>query len=72
MIALLKVPLSMLIRLKGNYKCISSNLLSPLRAENKDIATALQTLLTGVRLHLHSYPFVYKGKALKLSTLVTF
>ena len=41
----------MLIRLKGNLKCISSNLLSPLRAENKDIATALQTLLTGVRLH---------------------
>ena len=39
---------NLLIRLNGNLKCISGNLLSPLRAENKDIAAALQTFLTGV------------------------
>ena len=40
------------IRLKGNLKRNSSNLLSPLGTQNKDISTALQTLLTGVRSHL--------------------
>lgn len=40
------------IRLKGNLKYTSSNLLSPSGAENKDISAALQTLLTGVRLRL--------------------
>ena len=34
------------IRLKGNLKCISGNLLSLLGAENKYIVTTLQTLLT--------------------------
>ena len=48
-----KKPLSKAnITVKTNSKCISSNLLSPLRAENKNIATAFQTLLTGVRLYL--------------------
>ena len=36
------------IRLKGNSKCISGNLLSPLVAQNKDIGAALQMLLTKV------------------------
>ena len=40
------------IGLKGNLKRNSSNLLSPLGTQNKDISTALQTLLTGVRSHL--------------------
>ena len=47
-----KAIVNLLIRLKGNLKCISGKLLSPLRAENKDFAIALQTLLTGVRLPL--------------------
>ena len=40
------------IRLKGNLKCVSSNLLSPLGARNKDIGAALHALLTEVKLHL--------------------
>ena len=38
------------IRLKGNSKRTSSNSLNVLRAKNKDIVTALQTLLTAVKL----------------------
>ena len=34
------------IRLKGNLKCSSGNLLSPLEAQNKEISAALQSLLT--------------------------
>ena len=37
------------IREKRNLKRISGNSLSPLRAQNKDISAALQTLLTGVK-----------------------
>ena len=40
------------IRLKGNLKRISGDLLSLLGAQNKDISAASQILLTGVRLHL--------------------
>ena len=40
------------IRLKGNLKCISSNLVSSLGDQSKDIGSALQMLLTGARLHL--------------------
>ena len=40
------------IRLTGNLKSNSSNLLSYLEAQNKDITAATQTLLTGVRLRL--------------------
>ena len=40
------------IRLKGNLKRISSNLLSSLEAPTKDLSTASQTLLTGVKLLL--------------------
>lgn len=47
-----KAIVNLPVRLKGNLKYISSNLLSPLGAENKDISAALQTLLTGVRLRL--------------------
>ena len=36
------------IRLKGNSKCISSNLLSSLGAENKDMGTVLQLLLNAL------------------------
>ena len=42
----------LLVRLKGNIKGISGNLLSPLPG-NKAIGPASQTLLTGVRLHVH-------------------
>jgi len=38
------------IRLKGNTKRISGKSLSPLWAQNKDIGTASQTLLTEVKL----------------------
>ena len=37
------------IRLKGNSKRISSNSLSPLGDQNKDLGADLQTLLTGNR-----------------------
>ena len=40
------------IRLKGNWKPTSGNLLSLLRAQNKDLGTASQMLLTRVRLWL--------------------
>lgn len=38
------------IRLKGNKKRISGKSLSPLWAQNKDMGTASQTLLTDVKL----------------------
>ena len=38
------------IRLKGKSKCISSNSFKPLVAQNKDIGTALQMLLSGAKL----------------------
>ena len=48
-----KKPLSKAnITVKRNSKCISSNLLSLLVAQNKDIGTVSQMLLTGVRLPL--------------------
>ena len=37
--------------MKGNSKCTSGNLLSPLVAQNKDIGSALQMLQTEVKLH---------------------
>ena len=40
------------IRLKGNLKHISGNLLSLLEAQNKDISAASQTVLIRDRLHL--------------------
>ena len=40
------------IRLKANSKHISSNLYSPLGAQNKEIGTALQMLFTGVRVYV--------------------
>ena len=57
MIGLLrKAIVNFLIRMKGNLKLTCSNLLSPAGGEggvqNKDLGAALQTLLTGVRLHL--------------------
>ena len=39
------------IKMKGNSKCTSGNLLSPLVAQTKDIGSALQMLLTEVNLH---------------------
>ena len=39
------------ITMKANSKCTSRNLLSPLVAQNKDIGSALQMLLTKVKLH---------------------
>ena len=47
-----KATVHLPIRLKGNSKRISGNSLSPLGAQNKDISTASQTLLTNVRLCL--------------------
>ena len=57
MIGLLrKAIVNFLIRMKGNLKLTCSNSLSPGGGEggvqNKDLGAALQTLLTGVRLHL--------------------
>ena len=46
--AIVNVP----IRLKGNSKHISDNSLSPLRAQNKDIGTALQMLPTTFKVNL--------------------
>ena len=40
------------IKFEGNLKHIWDNLLSPLGAQNKDISTASQMLLTVVRLRL--------------------
>ena len=40
------------IRVKGNSKRTSDNLLSPLEAQNRDLGTASQMLLTEVQLHL--------------------
>ena len=40
------------IKMKGNWKYISSNLLSLRGAQNKDIGAALQRLLTEVKLRL--------------------
>ena len=37
------------IREKRNLKRISGNSLRPLRAQNKDISAAFETLLTGVK-----------------------
>ena len=48
--AIVSFPISM----KGNSKRISSNSLSPLGAQNKEIGAALQTLLTEVKLRLLS------------------
>ena len=39
------------ITMKANSKCTSGNLLSPLVAQNKDIGSAWQMLLTEVKLH---------------------
>ena len=47
MIDLLKRPLS-ICQVKGKFKRISSNSLSPLGAQNNDLGAASQTLLTGV------------------------
>ena len=47
-----KATIDLPIRLKGNSKRISSNSLTPLGAQNKDISTASQSLLTSVRLRL--------------------
>ena len=40
------------IKIKGNLKCTSGNLMSLLRAQSNDISTASQMLLTNVKLHL--------------------
>ena len=47
-IAIVDLP----IKVKGNSKCSSSNLLSPLGAQNKDISATSQMLLTKVELRL--------------------
>ena len=49
MIGLLKLP----VKMKRNSKRTSGNSLSPLdmRAQNKDLGAACQTVLTGVKLH---------------------
>lgn len=46
------VILNLPIRVKGCPKCISSNLLNQLGHNNMDIGTALQTLLSRVRIDL--------------------
>lgn len=47
-----KAIVNLSIRVKGYSKRISGNLLNPLGYKNKDIGTALQTLLSRVRIHL--------------------
>ena len=39
----------LLMRLKGNSKCISGNSLSPLGPRNKNFGAASQALVTGVK-----------------------
>ena len=41
---------NLLVRMKGNLKRTSSNLLSPLRDQNKDLGTASEMLLTEVKI----------------------
>ena len=43
-----KATVDLPIRLKGNLKLISGNLLSPLGTQNKDFSTILKPLLTKV------------------------
>ena len=45
-----KAIVALPIGLQGNSKHISVKLLSPFRAQNKDLGTALQRLLTRVKL----------------------
>ena len=45
-----KAMVNMPVSSKGNLKCISGNLLSPLRAQNKEFGAASQTLLSRVSL----------------------
>ena len=45
-----KAMVNLPVRLKGNLKCISGNLLSPVRAQNKAFGAASQMLLSRVRL----------------------
>ena len=47
-----KAIVDLLVRLKGNIKGISGNLLSSLWGNNA-IGPASQTLIAGVRLHVH-------------------
>ena len=51
-----KVIVNLPIRVKGYPKCISGNLLNPLGYKNMDIGTALQTLLSRVRIALSCRP----------------
>ena len=53
MIGLLKKAIVDLpIKLKGNSKCTSVDLLSPLGAQSKDLGAPFQSLLTRVKLCL--------------------
>ena len=47
-----KAMINLPIRMKGNSKCTSDNLLSPFGVQNMDIGAALQTLSTRVKLRL--------------------
>ena len=47
-----KAIVDLLMRLKGNSKCISGNLLSPVGGPEQGFRAASQTLLTGVKLRL--------------------
>ena len=70
------------IKMIGNLKCSSGKLLSPLVAQNKDVGTALQTLLTKVKLHLqrlflhyffsHLFFFIFALTHSALSILILF
>ena len=55
-----KANVDLPIRLKGNSKCIFSNLLSLLRAQKKDISAASQTLLTWVKIYITLLTVTYK------------
>jgi len=54
------------LRLKGNSKRISGNLLSLLEAQNKDIGATSKTLLAGVKLRLQVHRLVKNLPRLRL------
>ena len=59
------------VKMKGNSKRTSGNSLCPLdmKAQNKDLGTACQTLLTRVKLHLHCRLEWQKSKITKTKNL---
>ena len=65
-----KAKVNLPVRLKGNLKCISGNLLSPVRAQNKAFGAASQMLLSRVRLQYVCSAGKVFGSKCSLKTLL--